>query len=199
VAYVHDGNVDLIAQPLDIVEDLGPARYIQRGQRLIHEQNARLGEQGAADRPPLLSSTRQGLGLPAQQRAQAEELDDPRRFYEAFVRGAQALPIEQIRFHVQVRKEQRVLKDVANPALFRRQVDALCGIEQEQIIDANAPPGGLRYSCDCVDHRALSCTCADEQTYDRRLCRKPDVKVKGSESLLDVNGYHRLATARSGE
>src|ERR1700682_4489101 len=199
MAYVHDGNAELIAQPLDIVEDLGPARYIQRSQRFIHEQNARLGEQGAADRHPLLFSTRQSLGLPAQQRAQAEELDDPRRFYEAFVRGAQALPIEQIRFHVQVRKEQCILKDIANPALFRRQVDALYGIEQEQIIDANATPAGLRYSCDCVDHRALARTRAAEQTYDRRLCRKPDLEVKGPEPLLDVNGYHRLATARSGE
>src|SRR6266516_3241424 len=98
-----------------------------------------------------------------------------------------------------MRKEQCVLKDVANPALFRRQVDALCGIEQEQIIDANRTPGGLGYSCDRVDHRALACTRAAEQAHDRRLCRKRDVKVKGPEPPLDVNGYHRLAIARSDE
>jgi hypothetical protein len=50
--------VKLIAQSFDIVEDLDLARHIERGQGLIHEENARLGEQGATDRDPLLFSTR---------------------------------------------------------------------------------------------------------------------------------------------
>ena len=49
MGYIHDRNGEFIAQPFDIVQDLGLARHVERGQRLIHEQNARLREQRAAD------------------------------------------------------------------------------------------------------------------------------------------------------
>ena len=85
VADVDDRDVELVAQPFDVVEDLGLARNVERRQRLVHEQDARLCEQGAADRHPLLLPARERPGLAVQQRAQAEELDDARLLDEAIV------------------------------------------------------------------------------------------------------------------
>ena len=78
MADVHDRNVELVAQALDVVEDLGLARHVERGQRLVHQQNARLREQRAADRDALLFAARQRPRLAPQQRAEAEQVDDAR-------------------------------------------------------------------------------------------------------------------------
>ena len=61
MADVDDRNAELVAQPLDVVEDLGLARHVERGQRLVHQQDARLREQRAADRDALLFAARQRL------------------------------------------------------------------------------------------------------------------------------------------
>ena len=63
VAYIDDRDIQLVAQALDVVEDLGLARHVERRQRLVHEKDARLREQGAADRDALLFSSRQGSGF----------------------------------------------------------------------------------------------------------------------------------------
>ena len=51
--------------------------------------------------------------------------------------AAATQPVEQVRFHVEVRKQQRILEHVADAALLGRQVDALRGIEQDPVVDAD--------------------------------------------------------------
>ncbi|MNL88004.1 hypothetical protein D3C87_2174620 [compost metagenome] len=46
---IDDRDPRLVPQPLDIGQDFGLARLVQRRQRLVHQQQARLGEQGASD------------------------------------------------------------------------------------------------------------------------------------------------------
>ncbi len=78
MADVDDRNVEFVAQALDVVEDLGLARHVERGQRLVHQQDARLGEQRAADGHALLLPARERRGLAAQQCTKAEQFDDAR-------------------------------------------------------------------------------------------------------------------------
>ena len=54
VADIDDRQPHLVAQPLDIGKDLGLARLVERGERLVHEEEARARQQRAADRDPLL-------------------------------------------------------------------------------------------------------------------------------------------------
>jgi len=44
VRNIHDGDAILVAQPLDQADDFELALKIQRGERLVHQQNARRGE-----------------------------------------------------------------------------------------------------------------------------------------------------------
>ena len=68
VADIDDRHARLVAQPLDVGQDLGPARLVERGQRLVHQQQPRLGEQRAADRDPLLLAAGQRFGPALEQR-----------------------------------------------------------------------------------------------------------------------------------
>ena len=137
------------------------------------------------------------FGFRRNKRAQAEQFDDACFVDEAIPGRAQSLSIEQVRFHVHVRKQQCVLEHVASPAFFRSQVDMVCSVEQEQIVDANVAAHGAGDARDRVDHTALARTRPAEQTQDRRLRGEFDVEMKRAELLLDVNVDHRRATAWS--
>jgi hypothetical protein len=62
MADIEDRHTRLVAQALDVRQDLDAALLVERGQRLVHQQQARMGEQGAADRDALLLAARQRVG-----------------------------------------------------------------------------------------------------------------------------------------
>ena len=95
-----------------------------------------------------------------------------------------------------MRKQQCVLEDVTDSTFFRSQVDTACGIEQENVIDADATTRRPADSSDCVDHAALARSRAPEETDDGRLGGELHRKVKCAELLLDINVDHRLAIGR---
>ena len=76
VADIDDRDADLVAQPLDVGQDLGLARLVERGERLVHQQEARAGEQRPADRDALLLAAGESARPAVEQRADAEQLDD---------------------------------------------------------------------------------------------------------------------------
>ena len=78
MADIDDRDLRLVAQPLDIGQDLGLARVVERGQRLVHQDQLRAGEQRAADRDALLLAARQQAGPAVEQMADAEQVDDAR-------------------------------------------------------------------------------------------------------------------------
>ena len=156
VAHVDDRDVKLVAKALDVVEDLALARYVERRQRLVHQEDARLREQGPADRDPLLLAAGERRGLAFEQCAEAEKIDHPLALDQALGRRAQALPVGEVRLDGKMRKEQRVLEDVADAPALRRDIDPLPRIEQHGVVDADRAPRRLADAGDGVDH-ASSC------------------------------------------
>ena len=152
MTHVHDRNTELVAQSLDIVEDFRLARNVERGERLVHQQDARLSKQRATNGDALPFATRKRPGPSLQQRVQAEQLDDARFVDETILGRVQPLSIEQIRFDVHVREQQRILEHVTDPALVRRHVDAFRHIEQRHVVDAD---GSARRT---VAHSSISRT-----------------------------------------
>ena len=96
-----------------------------------------------------------------------------------------------------MRKQQRILKHIADPPVFRRQVDSLRGIEQGHVVDANVSARRLGDSGDGIDHAALARTGTAEETDNGRVGRKFDREVKCTQPLIDVNVDHCLASVRS--
>ncbi len=93
-------------------------------------------------------------------------------------------------------KQQCVLEDVTDSTFLRPQVDAACGIEQENVVDADRTARRPGDSGDCVDHAALARSGAPEETDDGRFGGELHRKVKCAELLLDINVDHRLAIGR---
>ena len=72
----NDRHRALVAQPLDIGIDLGLSRFVQRSQRLVHQQQVRVGQKRPPDGDPLLLAARQRGRPPLQKMAYAEEMLD---------------------------------------------------------------------------------------------------------------------------
>ena len=135
MADVEDGDVDVLRQPLQIRQQLAFARQIERGQRLVHQQQFRRGQQRAADRHPLFFTTRQRQRQPIEQRPDAQQLDDGVELRTHAGRHA----VLQVAAHPIVREQPCILKHVADTALFRRQAKARGGIHQRAPLSAMRP------------------------------------------------------------
>ena len=66
----------VVAQTLEIRQDLVLAGIVERGQRLVHQQQARLRQQRAADRDALLFAARQPPRPAGEQRFDPEQFND---------------------------------------------------------------------------------------------------------------------------
>ena len=76
MADIDDGHRHLVAQPLDVGQDLLLAAPVERGQRLVHEQEAR-ARRAAPGRSPRAASRRPTAGRAARREAaDAEQVDD---------------------------------------------------------------------------------------------------------------------------
>ena len=65
-----------VAQPHEIGQDLALARGIERGQRLVEQQQARAHQQRAADRDALALAAGELAGPAVEQVADVEQVDD---------------------------------------------------------------------------------------------------------------------------
>ena len=89
---------------------------------------------------------------------------------------------------------KRILEHVADAALVRRHIDALRGVEEHRLVDANRAALRRGDARDRVDDAGLARAGATEEADDGGLGGKLDVEVERAELLLDVNVDHRAAT-----
>ena len=75
--HIHDRDAQLVAQRFDERQDLELALGVERSERLVHQQDLRRGEEGAADGHPLLFPAREPRRLALEQMLDAERLDHP--------------------------------------------------------------------------------------------------------------------------
>jgi len=110
---VQHRQAQLARQPLEVGQQFGLACGIQRGQRLVHQQQARAGGQRARDRHPLALAARQLRRATCQHGAQAQQLDRLRQRH-APLGGGHALQTEvQVALHRQVLEQAGFLKHQA--------------------------------------------------------------------------------------
>ena len=127
------------------------------------------------------------FGLRSQQRAEPQEIDDARLVDEAIRGRAQPLSIKQVRFHVHVRKQQRILKHVADPALVPAAGRCFCAASNRTVSLMRIEPRcGVAIPGDRVDDAGLARAGAAEEADDRGLGGK-----------LDRRGGRCRAAARS--
>ena len=95
--------------------------------------------------------------------------------------------------HGHVRKQSVVLKQIANLALLRRQIDALFRIEQRYTVEDNSPFVRRFNASDALERHALAAAGCAKQTEDAVVRFKGDFQVKRAERFFDIHRKaHRL-------
>ncbi len=144
MADVENGNVQLPGQPGDEGHNLRLAGGVQGGQRLVHEQQVRAGQQGAADGDPLLFPAGKAGRMTFQQMADAQQIHHPVEADPPLPTPHPLPAVLQIGPNGEVGKQPPVLENVAEPALLRRQVHARRSVENHPVADHD-PPGVRRH------------------------------------------------------
>ncbi len=193
MADVDDGQRQLVAQALDERQDLLLARLVERGQRLVHQQQARPGEQRAAERDALLLAAGEVARPAPEQRLQAEQLDDLPQLLAALVLRHAAHAVGEVAAHRVVREQAAFLEDVAEAPALRPQVDAAGGVEQHPAVERDAPAVGPQQAGEHVDQRRLAGAGAAEQGDDAgRLAGEGEVELEVAQALFDLDLEHRF-------
>jgi hypothetical protein len=116
---IDDRQRQFAVQALEVRQDLGLARRVQRGQWFVHQQQPRAGCQRAGDR--------HALSFPARQRGRAPRLQvpDAQQFDHrikcdalTFTRGALS-SVVQVAAHIEVREQRSVLDHIAERPAVR--------------------------------------------------------------------------------
>ena len=110
MAHVDDGYRQLVVQAFEVGQDLQLALEVEGRQRLVHQQQARRGEQRPGDGHALALAAAEAVGAPVEQAADAQQPGD---LVEPRLAGAALLAKRQVGPHRQVGEQVGLLEHVA--------------------------------------------------------------------------------------
>ena len=124
---------------LEVGQDPALQGRIERGQRLVHQEQFRPAEQGPSQRDPLFLAAREVSRMPLQEAADLQGLNHAREVNAAFTRLPMPLSIPQVALDGQVREQQAVLKNDAHGAILHRDAYARSRIEERAVSPPHPP------------------------------------------------------------
>ena len=188
---IDDGDVELAPQFFNEGQDLGPPRGIEVGQGLIHQQQTRCGEDGAADSDPLPLPTRQGPRPPRQQRLQRQQADHGIVIDPCDPLGHQAPAIGQISRHGHMGEQAAFLKNITQAPLLRRQIDTLGTVEQDIALHYDAALGRALQTGQHIDQGGLARARGAEQGGDPGVGpeRRRDLEIANLGFQVHIQVY----------
>ncbi len=139
VGDVEDRRLGRVAQPGEEGQDLAPPRHVERGERLVHQQQARAREQGAAQRHALPLARGQPGG------AAREEVPEAEQRHHLLEAGAgratrrAAEAVAEVGFDRQVREQPAVLEHHRAAPPLGRDERAARRVEQRLAAQRHAP------------------------------------------------------------
>ena len=161
---------------------------VQRGERLVQQQQARLADQHARERHALCLPAGKFSGAVL---FQPLELQHGDHFAQALLADSLVLfavqAAQDVFFHRHMREQGIVLEQIAYPALLRRQVDAARGIEQRFAVQHDAALVRRFHACDTFERHALAAAGRAQQAGDWVVGLKPGVQHKIAQPLADIH------------
>lgn len=149
--YLAQGGLDL---PFEM--------RVERGERLVEEQDIRAAREDARECDALLLSAGEPSGIGVFKPVQGETRDvfgEDALLFRVRVHECE----DDVLAHGHVRKEGIVLKEVADVPLLRRQVDALRAVKERTPVEDDAPAVRVFESRDAFERHALAAArCAEE-------------------------------------
>ncbi len=169
VGDVEDRHARRVAQPREEGQHLRAARRIEGGERLVHQQQARAGQQRAPECHALALAAGQPRGAAGEECREAEQrhhLLEARplhaRLGHRARRAAQA--VAQVGLHAEMREQPAVLEHHGAAAALGRHEDAARGVEHRRLAgQRHAPLARPQQPGDGGEHAALAAARGAEQ------------------------------------
>ena len=158
MSYVENRDRQILNGPPQIVGDFHPNRQVERGQRLVQKQEARLGDKGSGQCDPLAFAAGKLRWTPLAKLRNAQRFQRSCDTLFPFRGFDGAQPICDVRFNAQVREQGEVLKDIADLSVSGRQIDTLLGIKQDPVLQRNSPCIRSYQAGDAVQQGRFSCS-----------------------------------------
>ena len=161
---VDERDPDLVLDPLQLELHLLAELQVERAERLVEQQHARVVHERAPERDPLLLAARELPRLPLREAGEADELEHlGHAALELALRDA--LPLEpegDVVLDRHVREERVALEDGVHVPLVRREADHVLVAEEDAAL------GRLLETADHAQRRRLPAAGRAEQREERR-------------------------------
>ena len=196
VADENDRHAALVAQPLDIGKDLGLARIVEGCQRLVHQQELRIGEKRAPDGDALLFAARQRRRSPFEKVADAEKLHDILETRLPLPPRGEPAAEEQVLAHVEMREEASFLEHVADAPPVLGNEDAFLRVDEHPPLHDDAAVIRPHETADGVHDRRLAGSRRTEKCCELSVRLEARLEVEGSLRMPDVDVENHYARTR---
>ena len=170
---------------------------VERGERLVEQQQARPHQQRAADRDALAFAARQLAGPALEQMADVEQLDHMRERRRIGRVAAHPAAVVEIVLHAEMRKQPAFLEHIADAAAPGRHVDARRVVEQHLVVEHDAAAVRPQQAGDHVDDARLAGARRAEQDGGAAFAGELRRHREIAELFFDVDRQHRSGPVQS--
>ena len=152
---VQNRNPMLVVPGAQVVQNLRFGHRIERGQRLIQQQHARIRDQRARQRRPLPLASRNLVRTPPSQLKDSKQMQDfsAARLALRFAKSLQA--VLHVLRNRHVRKQRQRLQQISNGATVGRKVQPAGRTEQHALADGDPTRSRVLQSGNAVENRRL--------------------------------------------
>jgi hypothetical protein len=180
-----------VAQRLEPWQQFLATRRIERGHWFVEQQQPWPGQERASECHALALPTGELVRPAAQQSAETEQLHRVGELRLGAAGARAALPVAQIAGNVEMGKQERVLEDVADPSLLRRQRVTLRGVVERGAVERDATAIRAQQPRNQVYHRGLATAGTAEEGRHAR-CRRCECgfEVEVAAAQTDVDFEH---------
>src|SRR5438094_6603245 len=158
-----------------------------------------MGQQGAADRHPLLLAAGERVGPPLEQSADAKQVDDRAKIGRRAIVVAAGEPasIEQVAAHAEMGEQPAVLEDIADSPAMLGNERAAPGVDQHLAVDGDLAAVGPDQAADDIDQRGLARARAAEQRRQARRRREARAELEAVARMVEVDVEAHAAICRT--
>jgi len=160
-------------------------RGVERRERLVEQQQRRIGRQRSPESDTLALTTRQLVGPPVLQALEAHPGYDLSRPASGLGPRPVPEPEADIVHDGEMRKERVALKDVSDLAALRGQINPGLRVEEHAIVHHDPARIRLQESRQALERQGLARTGRTEERGDSFACRPLDVQSESGEPLQE--------------
>ncbi len=157
VSDVNDGDGVGRVPGAEVVDDFRFGGGVERGQRLVEQQDTRVGHEGAGQSYSLPLAAGNLSGFALAQMGDTEGFEDGIALSLAFGSAYTGKAVLDVSSYREMWKECEILKNIAHPSALNREVRVVCTVEKDSVAAADFSGVGGGQAGNAVEQCGLPC------------------------------------------